>query len=69
MEETVKYLKALIALQAAAYETSEASEKAEVLLSRAGLSHGEIAELLGKSYAAVAKTMSRFSKSKKEGVG
>jgi DNA-directed RNA polymerase specialized sigma24 family protein len=59
VEEVIKYLKALLALQIATYETSESAERAEVLLARAGLAHGEIAELTGKSYAAVAKRMSR----------
>jgi DNA-directed RNA polymerase specialized sigma24 family protein len=58
-DEATKYLKALVALQIVAYEASEASEKTELLLARAGLSHGEIAELLGKNYNAVAKTLSR----------
>ena len=59
MEEVVKYLKALLALQVATYEAGESPGKAEVLLARAGLPYGEIAELTGKSYAGVAKTMSR----------
>lgn len=59
MEEVVKYLKALLALQVAMYEASEPPEKAEVVLAKAGLPYGEIAELTGKTYAGVAKTMSR----------
>lgn len=69
MEEVAKYLKALLVLQIAAHEASESTAKTEVMLSRAGLSHGEIAELLGKSYAAVAQTVSRAGKSKKRGAG
>ena len=59
MEEVVKYLKALLALQVAIYEASEAPGKTEILLANAGLAYGEIAELTGKTYAGVAKTMSR----------
>jgi len=64
MDEFAKYLKALLALQIAAYEAGDGSIKTELLLSRAGLSHGEIAELLGKNYAAVAKMLSRAGKSR-----
>jgi hypothetical protein len=63
MDELVKYLKALVALQVTSYEAGEGSVKTELLLARAGLSHSEIAELLGKNYAAVAKTLSRAGKS------
>jgi hypothetical protein len=59
MEDVVKYLKALLALQIGSFEASEAPGKAEVLLARAGLPYGEIAELTGKTYAGVAKTLSR----------
>ena len=62
MEEVVKYLKALLALQAALYEATESSEKVEILLARAGLPYGEIAELTGKTYTGVAKTLSRAKK-------
>jgi len=65
VDELVKYLKALVALQVASYEAGEGSVKTELLLSRAGLSHGEIAELLGKNYAAVAKVLSRAGKSRR----
>lgn len=60
MEELVKYLKALTFLQLQAL-TGGLSDKPEVLLSKAGFSHKEIAELLDKSYAAVAKAVSRSS--------
>ncbi len=60
MEELVKYLKALTFLQLQAM-TSGAFDKPEVLLSKAGFSHKEIADLLDKSYAAVAKAVSRSS--------
>jgi DNA-directed RNA polymerase specialized sigma24 family protein len=59
MEEVVKYLKALVALQAQAMSPEESVAKPEILLSRAGLKAGEIAELLGKKTTAVAKTLSR----------
>ena len=58
MEETTKYLKALVALIAQNYNV-EGSPKIEILLSRAGLSHGEIADITGKTTAAIAKAISR----------
>ena len=64
-DELVKYLKAQLALQVAAYESGEKPVKTEVLLARAGLSHGEIAELLGKKYGAVAQTVSRAERPRK----
>lgn len=65
MEELVKYLKALVALQVATHEAGESAIKVEPLLARAGLTHGEIADLLGKSYMAVAKTVSRAAKGRR----
>ena len=65
MEELVKYLKALIVLQVALYEAGQSPGRAELLLARAGLTHTEIAEILGKSYMAVAKTMSRAGRAKR----
>jgi predicted transcriptional regulator len=59
MDEVAKYLKALLVLQLEALKNSESESKPEVLLSRAGLSHKEIADLIGKTQAAVAKAISR----------
>jgi DNA-directed RNA polymerase specialized sigma24 family protein len=59
MDEVVKYLKALIALQVQAMTGEADSVKPEVLLARAGLSSGEIAAILGKKPNAVAMTLSR----------
>lgn len=59
MEEVVKWLKALAFLQAVQMTGIQEGVKPELLLSRAGLSHQEIAALLGKNYAAVAQTISR----------
>ncbi|MGH8718785.1 MAG: hypothetical protein ACREV0_07565 [Burkholderiales bacterium] len=59
MEELIKYLKALVALQARLIAESQPGMKLEPLLNAAGLNHREIAELLGKTQAAVAKTISR----------
>lgn len=59
MDEMLRYLKALVALNAAALDETEERPRAEVLLDRAGLSIQEIADALGKSYPAVAKTLSR----------
>ena len=57
-EEVVKHLRAIMLLQLR--ETlPDVDVKSEVLLSKAGFTHGEIAELLGKSPAAVAKTIQR----------
>ena len=60
MEEFVRYLKALVYLQAQQINLlEEAAVKAEVLLAKAGLPHREIAEILGKTEAAVSKAVSR----------
>lgn len=59
MEELIKYMKALVALQARLIAESQPGMKLEPLLNTAGLSHREIAEVLGKTQAAVAKTISR----------
>ncbi len=57
--ETLPYLKAIVLLLLEGLSEREDSQKAEVLLQRAGLGIKEIAEMLGKSYAATAKTISR----------
>jgi hypothetical protein len=62
MEEFVKYLRALVYLQAQTLSGGEAFQKPELLLSRAGLSAREIAEALGKNQAAVAKAIERAKK-------
>jgi DNA-directed RNA polymerase specialized sigma24 family protein len=59
MEELIKYMRALVMLQARALTESQPGIKLEVVLSVAGLNHREIAEILGKTQAAVAKTISR----------
>jgi DNA-directed RNA polymerase specialized sigma24 family protein len=59
MEELVKYLRALVLLQVQAMSGDEAPVKVEITLSRAGFSAREIAEMTGKTQAAVAKAISR----------
>lgn len=59
MEELVKYMRALLMLQARAALEAQPGLKVEPLLAAAGLSHREIAAVLGKTQAAVAKTISR----------
>ena len=64
MEELVRYARALLLLQlkqvAILAETGKGPVvRAEVLLANAGFGAKEIADLLGKNYAAVAKSLSR----------
>ena len=59
MEELLKYIKALVFLQAQSLNDGDKPIKPEILLSRAGLSYTEIAQILEKSEAAVAKTVQR----------
>ena len=59
MDEVVKWLKALTFLQVQQMTGMQEEIKPEVLLSRAGVTHQEIADLLGKKYAAVAKAINR----------
>jgi DNA-directed RNA polymerase specialized sigma24 family protein len=59
MEDLVKYLKALVALQVKVVTDTHPDLKMEVLLHGAGLSNQEIADLVGKTYPAVAKAISR----------
>lgn len=64
MEELVRYARALLMLQLKQVEMSAQAGKgpairAEVLLADAGFAAREIADLLGKNYAAVAKAVSR----------
>lgn len=58
MEDIAKYLKALVYLQVN-QQSGGGFGKPEVLLHRAGFKHKEIADILGKKEAAVAKTVSR----------
>ena len=60
--ELLKYAKALLSLQIHTLSSSGQLNKPEVLLSRVGLSAREIAEILGKNPAAVAKTIQRAGK-------
>lgn len=59
MEELVRYMRALVALQARTLGEAQPGLKLEPILKAAGLSYREIAEVLGKTEAAVAKTVSR----------
>jgi DNA-directed RNA polymerase specialized sigma24 family protein len=65
MDELLKYMRALVALQIHALDKSEEPLKAELLLARSGLSAREIAGLLGKNSAAVAKAIQRAGKDAK----
>jgi DNA-directed RNA polymerase specialized sigma24 family protein len=62
MEELVKYMRAMVVLQLQALPNDEASQKPELLLSRAGFTAREIADILGKNQAAVAKAIERAKK-------
>ena len=70
MEELIKYMRALVLLQLQAAPATPAGgpapagAKAELLLARAGFAHREIAEMLGKTPAAVAKAISRAKATK-----
>jgi DNA-directed RNA polymerase specialized sigma24 family protein len=57
VEPDTKYLRALVLLQLELM--SGRGSAREVLLAQAGFSVAEIAELLGKTYPAVAKQLSR----------
>jgi DNA-binding CsgD family transcriptional regulator len=67
VEELVKYMRALVLLQlgvaarvsAGSGAGPAATVRSEVLLARSGFSHREIAEMIGKTPAAVAKAISR----------
>lgn len=59
IKELLKYTKALLAIQILALGTTEDAAKPEILLARAGLTAREIAALLGKKPAAVAKAIQR----------
>ena len=68
MRAMALYTRATLLLQAAAMSDPEEVPKVEVLLHRAGLEIGEIAKLLGKTYIAVAKTISRDRLSRTRGL-
>lgn len=59
MDELLKYMKALVYLQVQSLAGASSFGKPEVLLSKAGFKHREIADILGKNEAAVQKTISR----------
>jgi DNA-directed RNA polymerase specialized sigma24 family protein len=59
MDELIKYVKALVYLQAHQLSGEAPLVKTEVLLARAGLSYKEIAHMLGKKELAIAKSLSR----------
>ena len=66
MDEMIKYLKALVLFEVQAQADWEEAAKPEVVLSRSGFAHKEIAELLGKNPAAVAKAISRDKAGRKK---
>jgi DNA-directed RNA polymerase specialized sigma24 family protein len=60
MEELVKYMRALVALQLRSErEEGVPAAKPELVLAGLGFTSREIADLTGKSHAAVAKTITR----------
>jgi predicted transcriptional regulator len=62
VKDLAKSMKALLLVQLQAQIAPDDREKPEVLLSRAGFAVREIAELLQKSQAAVAKSIQRSGK-------
>ena len=60
--ELVKYTKALLLLEVHRLSKNDDAVKPEILLTRAGLSAREIAQLLGKNSGAVAKAIQRAGK-------
>jgi len=58
-DDILPYLKALILLHLETLRDQESDAKPELLLHRAGIDMADIAGMLGKTYAAVAKTISR----------
>jgi hypothetical protein len=59
VDEMLRYLRAMVVLQAAMLDEKEDRPKPEILLHRAGMGIQEIAGLLEKTYGAVAQTISR----------
>lgn len=64
MDELVRYLKALVFLQIDA--SVGRTTKPELLLARSGFRAKEIAEILGRTEAAVAKAISRAKSAAKQ---
>jgi transposase len=58
-DDVRSFLKALVLLELEKLRDQEIDTKPELLLYRAGISMPEIAEMLGKKYMAVAKTINR----------
>jgi DNA-directed RNA polymerase specialized sigma24 family protein len=65
MDELIKYVRALVYLQAHQMSGEARAVKSEVLLAEAGLSYKEIAGILGKKELAIAKSLSRARATKK----
>ena len=61
-----KLLTASIALQAQLVANQEGATKPEIVLAWAGLSHKEIATILGKPITAISKAISRAKSARKE---
>jgi len=66
MEEIVKYLRALVFLEARRLVPEAPAVKPEILLAEAGLSYDEIAKMLNKSEGAVQKAVSRARMASKQ---
>ena len=62
LKELAKSTKALLLVQLQAQMEPAEREKPEVLLARAGFAAREIAQLLGKKQAAIAKAIQRAGK-------
>ena len=62
LKDLARSTKALLLMQLQAQVGPEQREKPEVLLARAGFAAREIAQLLGKNPAAVAKSIQRAGK-------
>jgi hypothetical protein len=66
MDELIKYLRALVYLQARQLSGEAMAVKTEILLANAGLSYREISDMTGKSEPAIAKAVSRGRLSNKK---
>ena len=66
MDELIKYLRALVYLQARQLSGEAMAVKIEILLANAGLSYREISDMTGKSEPAIAKAVSRERLSNKK---